>query len=453
VLRILEPAHLSARMAASLAEIDQTVTTWPQLAGEVSLGGASVAAAVRRIGRSEQMRSGRIRVDLDHLLARMEDPAPTVPSLESREAPRHVAAPEDPLLALAHAASLAPSGGNVQPWRFTLEEGKLLVHLVPERTSTMDVRFRGSYVALGAGLFNAQVAAAAKGVLGPLELFPDRAAPRHVATLHLAGGKDATLAPLYGPIFRRSTNRRVGTPAPIPTKVVERLRAAVETEGACLILISDRETIRAVGELLGESDRLRYLTPALYVEMMAELRWPDCDALETGIDVRTLELDAADFAKLAVARRPEVMRYLAAWNVGRALGEITRARVASSSALAMVAIPGADPCPAAYVRGGAAVERFWLLAGHAGLAIQPCSPLFLFATTRDDFVHLSPEHCQELEHLSEELRSLVGLHRDEALGLVMRVSHAPPASAKSVRIPWQRLVSDTRASSSAARAR
>ena len=58
------PAELSARMAASMVEIDRTVSTWPQLGGDVQLGGATVAAAVRRFGRGEPLPSGRIRIDL-----------------------------------------------------------------------------------------------------------------------------------------------------------------------------------------------------------------------------------------------------------------------------------------------------------------------------------------------------------------------------------------------------
>ena len=39
VLRILDATQLSATMAASLVEVDETISTWPQLGGEVLLGG------------------------------------------------------------------------------------------------------------------------------------------------------------------------------------------------------------------------------------------------------------------------------------------------------------------------------------------------------------------------------------------------------------------------------
>ena len=64
VMRILEPDELSARMAASMTEIDRSIDSWPQLAGDVNLGAATVSAAVRRHARGE-LRSGRVRVDLD----------------------------------------------------------------------------------------------------------------------------------------------------------------------------------------------------------------------------------------------------------------------------------------------------------------------------------------------------------------------------------------------------
>ncbi|MGW8651335.1 Rv1355c family protein, partial [Nocardia salmonicida] len=68
VLRILDPGQLSSRMAASLAEIGETITTWPQLGSDVQLGAAIVTAAVRRIGLGAKLSSGRTRVDLEATL-------------------------------------------------------------------------------------------------------------------------------------------------------------------------------------------------------------------------------------------------------------------------------------------------------------------------------------------------------------------------------------------------
>ena len=74
VMSIIDAARVSARMAASLIEVERTVSTWPQLGGDVILGGATVAAAVRRLVLGPELGSGRVRVDLDDVLDRL---APT----------------------------------------------------------------------------------------------------------------------------------------------------------------------------------------------------------------------------------------------------------------------------------------------------------------------------------------------------------------------------------------
>jgi molybdopterin/thiamine biosynthesis adenylyltransferase len=64
-LRILDPSRLSPQLRDSLREIGKTVETWPQLGSAVTLGGAVVTDAARRLllGRLEE--SGRYYVDLE----------------------------------------------------------------------------------------------------------------------------------------------------------------------------------------------------------------------------------------------------------------------------------------------------------------------------------------------------------------------------------------------------
>ncbi|MGF0310938.1 MULTISPECIES: Rv1355c family protein [Nocardiaceae] len=72
---LLEPSKLTPRMIASVPEIGRTLSTWPQLGGDVALGGAAVTAAVRAFGRGEPLPSGRRRIDLDALVRTGLDPA------------------------------------------------------------------------------------------------------------------------------------------------------------------------------------------------------------------------------------------------------------------------------------------------------------------------------------------------------------------------------------------
>lgn len=74
ILRHLEAERLSPRAAASLIEIDRSLSTWPQLASDVVLGASVLAEAVRRIGLGEELRSGRTRIDVRWALNRLEEP-------------------------------------------------------------------------------------------------------------------------------------------------------------------------------------------------------------------------------------------------------------------------------------------------------------------------------------------------------------------------------------------
>jgi molybdopterin/thiamine biosynthesis adenylyltransferase len=444
VLSLLGPRDVSSRAAAAFFELGSTITGWPQLASEVTLGAVTIAAAVRRFGMEGDLPSGRVRFDVEEVLSEIRPvqvdadpkadfavPAIVDPVLEGADVREHI----------VDAARRAPSGGNVQPWRFEADEDEIRFYLVPERsTSSMDIRKRGSYVGLGAALFNARVAAASLHSLGPIQLFPEGRPSHHVATMHLGSAADPEIASLQAAVQTRSANRRMGTPGPIDDVALEEMTRTVAREGARLLFLSDADQMSKCAELLGECDRLRFLIPNVHGEMMGELRWPGRDPLEEGMDVRTLEMDAGSLAAAELLARSDVMGHLADWRGGQALGMRTRAAVASSSGLVVITVPRADPTW--YVRGGSAMERMWLVAERLGLAVQPVAPLFLYATTENDLILLGGErHLDELYRLSQGFNSVWDFDEGETMVMVMRIFHAPPPSTRSLRLPLAHVLS------------
>jgi hypothetical protein len=67
VMAILSFDSLSERMKRSMAEINKTINTWPQLASSVVLGGAITTDISRKILLNEHTKSGRYYVDLDEI--------------------------------------------------------------------------------------------------------------------------------------------------------------------------------------------------------------------------------------------------------------------------------------------------------------------------------------------------------------------------------------------------
>ncbi len=430
VLRHLEAGSLSARLAASAVEVDRTLSTWPQLAGDVILGATALAEAVRRIGLGEELRSGRVRLDAGLMLDQLSEPA------MAKEPPEPIVSRAEPALSgvagvIIAAAIRAPSGGNAQPWRIESGPGYLTIQLACEHTSTLDVGFRGSAVAIGAAVFNAKVAAASLQALGPVTLSENVDGVPLLATLQLRDATDLDLADLYEAMLARETNRRLETPRSIAAETINRLHTVAQREGARLHLLTGRQDIADASTILAATDRIRYLTPQLHTDMVSELRWPGDAQPDTGIDVRSLELDAGDLAVLDLLRRPDVMNRLASWNAGTALGEDTRRRVMASSAVAVMSVSGRTLRD--YARGGSAVEAVWIAAQQSGLTVQPISPVFLYACDPADFIRLSAPFCRELGDLQAQFRVLLRIPADESLVLVLRLGAGSTASVRSRR--------------------
>ncbi|MBB3748051.1 molybdopterin/thiamine biosynthesis adenylyltransferase [Mycolicibacterium sp. BK634] len=430
VLRIIDAGRLSDRGAASLVEVGRTLSTWPQLAGDIAVGAATVAEAVRRIGLGERLPSGRVRIDVARALDGIEEPALPPEPVVSIPAEPTAHADSAPADAVAAAARRAPSGGNMQPWNIVSHNDSVIVELDPKYTSTMDVAYRASAVAIGAATFNARVAAAALGVLGPVTITEgDDPVPLR-AVVELAEGHDDTLAALYGPMLERGTNRHRGTPAPLTAASVADLDAAARAEGGALRLLTDRADMERAAAILAATDRIRYLQPRLHAEMISEVRWPGDDDSD-GLDIRGLELANADMATLDILRRGDVMARLAQWNAGAALGQDVTERVLSSSALGVVTVVGRTLTD--YACAGAATEAVWIAAQQLGLGVQPVSPVFLYAHDDRDLDELAAEHVEELRDLQAQFRALTGTDTDEAQALVLRFSHAPSPSVRSRR--------------------
>ncbi|MDT0310424.1 Rv1355c family protein [Streptomyces sp. DSM 44917] len=434
VARILDARGLSASMAASLVEIEATLSGWPQLAGDVQLGGALVAAAVRRIGLGQPLPSGRTRADLDACLNALAEPeAPAEPAWPEEDPEEE---PSGAVAAVLACARRAPSGGNAQPWTLSHDDSAVTIALDPRRTTAMDVGLRGSALAIGAALYNARAAAAAHGLRAEADVTTAGPAPlTAVLRLRPVEDPDPDLAQDHPALLARHTNRRPGDGTPLAPGTPEALAAVAAASGARLHALTARPAIEAAAALLAASDRVRYLTPRLHAEMFAELRLPGEDP-RTGLDLRTMELTPDERAKLDIGRRADVMARIRAFGGGAALGDYTRDRVLGSAAVVALTLPVPPPHDdlPAHARAGEALQRVWAEAQRRSLAVQPVSPVFLFARTPGELHLLAPEFADELAALQRRLLTLLTIPGDEAPALLLRLSNAPPPTVRSRRV-------------------
>lgn len=447
VLQLLQAERISPRLAASLLEIDETISGLPQLATGTSLGGALVADASRRILLDERVVSGRFYVDLRELTA--PGAAATIPPV-MQPPPRPaeeplVAAPatavrrggrpgKDEILYLVERAILAPSGGNVQPWRFRWDGAAGIdCGLDPARSrSFLDFEQGAAAAAVGAAAENLVLAAGELGLAAEVELGDD---PEALVRVHLerTGASASRLAAL---VPERMTNRRLVPRTPLRAAERRALEATVDGEEAVLHVLEDAGALAELGELLGELDRLRFFDVRLYEEMMSELAWPrDGEVASLGIDVDTLELDAAGRAGLQMLRNRPIIDEIRSLGIGRALGKSSREAVDAASAVAILQVSGTSQRH--HARGGRILEQMWLTATGCGLGTHPMTAgLYMFARLeRGAGAGFDPELRDQLFRLRERYAALVPCAPGWAEIALVRFVRAPKPSRRSRRLP------------------
>ena len=452
---------LSKRMKASMLEIDRTVTTWPQLATAVVLGGAVTGDVIRRMALGQLNSSGRWFVDVEELIA--DPPRGTQPTDLTEELfrpqPLHVeemdaaAALLAPLASerlelseylakqLAEAGALAPSGGNDQPWHFHLCGGRLLLFHDADRSySRTDPNHVVAQISLGTCVENILLKARTMGVGMEHTLVPLKQEPRLIAIFEgrRANANSAAIRPdpLSERIGQRCTNRKLGDGRPIAADQLLAIRYAATSviPGSEVHFVAGESGLNEIAKLCGSAERLRILNPVCHKELFTrEIRWTAEEAERTGdgLDLATFELTLSERAGMSVASDPAAIGHLRSWKAGKGFEKLSGPGIRSSSAVALVSIP--DNTTRHRLEGGRALERIWLKATELGLSVHPISAPILLSLLQADGVFNSEEQ-EEIDRLYKCTVRLFELGGRQPLFMV-RLAHAGNPTARSLRRP------------------
>ena len=452
----------SDRLKASMVEVGQSITTWPQLASAVTLGGALGADVSRRIILGQYTDSGRYWVDLEALIANRAAPknpdytyieytAPELTTEMMKASVSQLASTPITELQLSAAqatelvaaAATAPSGGNNQPWKWLFEKGNLfLFHDEKQSVSWIDFKHTASYISLGASIENLKIKAGTLGLEAKYTIFPNPDDAKLIAAFTFA----ETAGPAYCPelnagIGMRLTNRKKGDQKALSPATKTQLKSIVELDGAATLEIADsKEAIEKIAHIVSSVERIRFLFPQGHHELFSqELKFPNADGspIREGLDIATLEISESDRTGLMVARNPEVITLLNKWGGGAAFEKISRGSVLSSSAIGMVTMPAYSN--ENFIKGGQALQRAWIEANLNGLAFQPLSGgLFIFDRLNQTGGEGMPQKMiEELQELQNELREVFTALDTRTPLFMFRLSYADAASTRSLKRPLE----------------
>lgn len=455
VMDMVGAENISARLKASLLEVEESLTTWPQLASSVVLGGGLSTIVSRKILLGENIQSGRFYMDADQLYLKKEvniteDNLPEELSFEECSeileqigimAPQSALNPDEASLKdLVENACLAPTGGNTQAWKWIWKDRLLaLFHDQHYSHSFLDFNHRGSYIGLGAAMENLEQRALSLG-LKAIKHYQIADYGDKLVAVYSFGKKDEEIEPLQGfgdRLHIRMTNRYPAKAyQPLDQKVKLDLNSALKGSGFSMKWLEDRSKIDALSQIIGKVERQRILDPWGQRDFINEARWTKEHAEQSrnGVDLRTLELSEADKVGFKLIQDAEAIATLREWDKGEALIKMSTENLKNTSALALLYTD--DHSAAANLNGGKWVEKIWLYLNDNGISYQPVSPAtFMFARLAKDNPSTSPYLREQLTALRGEYLDLLDLDSSVNDLFLCRLFYSREPEVKSLRKP------------------
>jgi hypothetical protein len=256
------------------------------------------------------------------------------------------------LLEVVRYATLAPSGHNTQPWKFSIQNST--IRLSPDysrRLPVVDPDDRELFISLGCALENLVIAARQAGYESQVDVFPTGESETLLVKLNKATNSGDSL--LFDAIPQRQCTRSEYNKQAVPNADLQQLDSLPKESGVAVRLFTDAKQIEPLIEYVKEGDRRQYGNKAYVDELVTWLRFSDDEAV-----------NSRDGLFTRCTGNPTVPRWLGQLFVSLS-GADSQAKtdeknIRSSSGMALFVSERDDK--AAWVNTGRVYERFALTA-------------------------------------------------------------------------------------------
>jgi molybdopterin/thiamine biosynthesis adenylyltransferase len=451
MLAFMPPKSLSARMAASAMELGQSIDTWPQLASSVNYGGGICASIARDVLLGIHTTSGRWQLDVSQYFSNKK-PLITKKKIQKnkpissldfdnilskfpvKSGLSELKAMLDKILS---DASLAPSGGNMQPWHYHFDENKgLFLFLDKSHISySIDYQFVSSMISLGAATENIILSAERHKV--PLEytFYDDSKNNYPVAHFYPANKISHPNPHLYNYIFTRKTDRMRGNQAHLDDFILNDLSNNDKPFKELTINWIPKKCFDQFADIYASIERIRLLDEQCHKELMDELRWTKDEELlkKDGISIDSLDLNETERMSLNLLKRSDAVNLLSNWDLGHGFTSLFKKSINTASGLGVIC--GKSDSYNNFFRVGILLQRIWLNATGHELAFQPVSPVTLLNFTQKKGAnnYLNRSTNNEIKKQYSLLTSLLNLTEDFKPFFVFRLAETDKIAHASVR--------------------
>lgn len=341
-------------------------------------------------------------------------------------------------------ARWAPSGDNMQTWRFEIvAPDHLAVHAYDTRDHCVyDLDGHPSQIAVGTLLETIAIAASGHALRTDVQRRAGERETHPVFDVRFAPDPGVQRSPLIEVIDKRTVQRRPMRSTPL-TAEHKRLLAATVAPDYSLIWLETRNQKWQAARLMFNNARLRLTMPEAFETHRSIIDWenrrhsPDkVPAGALGVDAMTLHL--MKWAMVSWRRMATVNTLMGTW------APRLQMDLAPGMACAAHFVLKAHRAPQSiddYVAAGRALQRFWLTMTTLGLYMQPEMTPLIFSKYAREGTRFTAE--PKLEAAARELqRQTEALIFNDALFPVYmgRLGYGPAPDARSVRKPLAELM-------------
>jgi sulfur-carrier protein adenylyltransferase/sulfurtransferase len=341
-------------------------------------------------------------------------------------------------------ARWAPSGDNTQPWRFQLVDDNHVVVLGfdTRENCVYDLDGRPSQLSIGALLETIRIAATAQGLSASVVRRPDSSEGRPVFDVTFVPDASVAPSPLIEAIPRRCVQRRALERRAIRQNEKAQLAASLPP-GYLPMWIEGAQRLR-IARLLFASAKVRLTTREAFEVHRRVIAW-HARFSEDRIPDAAIGLDPVMTRVMAWAmqdwRRVWVLNTFFAGTVMPRL-QLDFLPALACGAHVILLAPKPPESIDDYVDAGAAVQRLWLTATSLGLQQQPeLTPLIFARYVRNGISFSSSRRARDrAATIARTLGQVIGEDRLLRAVWLGRIGHGRAASARSVRLPLDRLI-------------
>ncbi len=341
---------------------------------------------------------------------------------------------------ILEAAIQAPSGENVQPWRFRVNGKTIELHHASVDSEIYDWESRVSLIAHGAALENMVLSASALGYETNVILFPDSARPTYIASLALGEKKQPVENVLVEAIPKRVTNRNSYEVKPLEETASNKLQEISDGSKTIRYLrVTEREKIQKLARVGSTNEEVMLQNRVLHDFFFDHVTWTkeEDEQKRVGFYIKALGLPPPVQVMFKLFKNWSVMNVLKKAGFPAQVGKQNAATYNSTSEMGILSIR--ENAPKNYVEAGRLLQRIWLQTTVNNVAMQPIAGTlymgFYLAAHPGSTEVFSIHERSLVENAVKMAREVVG---DGSIPVFMfRLGYGKPPEARSTRFPLE----------------